>query len=239
LIELLVVIAIIAILAGMLLPALSKAKEKGKATACINNERQIAIGLHLYADENDNKIVKLASTNQPMPRGLVIVTQSIGGSVAVWWEDFLRPYSGGTFKSYQCPGYQLAGKSAAGMGIGMSYPELGSSYQPTTPVLRMSIVSQPSATVIFGDSSTVITASLTETNADLWVPIVTAGRADFFLGPTVATPPFFSFPDQTRLVNRHNQKANVIMVDSHIETMASSKIGWTAPRGDPRALWDR
>ena len=64
LIELLVVIAIIAILAAMLLPALSRAKEKGESISCLNNQRQISLASQMYVDDNHGYYPPRSETNR-------------------------------------------------------------------------------------------------------------------------------------------------------------------------------
>ena len=112
LIELLVVIAIIAILAGMLLPALGKAKSKASGIACLNNTKQLTLAAHLYATDFRDSIP---------PNYLGDTNAWIGGNVASLpgatnqldiKNGRLFPYNG-SLKIYQCPSDQLALKSGA------------------------------------------------------------------------------------------------------------------------------
>lgn len=96
LIELLVVIAIIAILAAMMFPVFSRAREKARSIACLSNIRQISMALYMYAKDYGGK----------MPQGSYTAPDMFGNVVQMngydSWPSFIYPYVHNT-QIFRCP----------------------------------------------------------------------------------------------------------------------------------------
>jgi prepilin-type N-terminal cleavage/methylation domain-containing protein len=95
LIELLVVIAIIAILAAMILPALSRAKSKGQRTVCLNNLRQIGLFMQFYTEDNNDTF--------PAHRNQGLSTDDPTLSLTNWWGSTIVTYGGGRSNLFHDP----------------------------------------------------------------------------------------------------------------------------------------
>jgi prepilin-type N-terminal cleavage/methylation domain-containing protein/prepilin-type processing-associated H-X9-DG protein len=229
LIELLVVIAIIAILAGMLLPALAKAKEKAKSAKCISNMRQTTIAHKLYTDDHDGIFLQFGRTGTN-------ANNMLANASATWWPDIMRNMRYmDNHHMIDCPSVKNFSNQFA---LGMNYPEIGVWLDTANPPkVREQEVAQPSATVVFADASFIMNPL--EPNPDKWIATNnTIGRPWYCIiqrCPNVAD--YNTLPQ--RPVNRHNDRCNLGFIDGHSEIGRAGQVGFQYTNGHPLALWDK
>lgn len=233
LIELLVVIAIIAILAAILLPVLSQAKDRARTISCGNNCRQLGVAGHLYTGENHDEFCDSA-----VVRGNNVVRRG--------WFDLLFPYSV-TTNILLCPAFQLkagaivatnypsAPEDAAFLNYGLNFQVGGFDWpgvwpESQYPPARSAGIRNPSRTVLIADSGTV---AVNTTDPTACVTTQSPQKAgSFIINDPAATQPNGSVvasnnPHWCGPELRHNDgRCIAAMTDGHVEIKKASEWFW-------------
>ena len=225
LIELLVVIAIIGILAALLLPALSAARQKAAQTTCLNNQKQLGTGMMMYVDENSDAFPGLASehsgfnaadwiywrTNTALypPVGKSPIVSQVASANGSLFRCPLDQNDADRLAAVDTPdGPYFYSYSLTGYGVG-AYPNLDMDVN-----LGMSSVFTSDAAYVFKQSSVrspVLKIMLAEEPG-------TSGSSD---NPTGSQPINDGrwMPGVDPLTNRHRGKADVTFADGHTQAV--------------------